>query len=370
MRPSSGKWSPAPTRPPQGVRVPVRRRPRAGGRGAPSGRVADRSTAGPAPPTRGAGSRVRRGDSAGRGRGGQMPRDPRRGHHRAPHQRPYPRSRGPPGRTRGEQVGIVPIGEALRLAQDAELDLVEVAPTARPPVCKLMDYGKFKYESAQKAREARRNQSHRHQGDAAPAQDRPARLRDQEGPRRALPQGRAQGQDHHHVPRPRAVAPGAGLPAAAAAGRGRRELGFVESTPKQDGRNMVMVIAPAPEAAKTPAPGTPRPRRPPSRQLNAAPTGAQSPGLAGSTGRPTALAADGAATSTTPRAARRRTRSRTVTCRRTRPTRAPPKRVKVTGTGKLVRAAHEQPAQVRAQVQPQAPARGHRRVSPRRTPSG
>ncbi len=50
----------------------------------------------------------------------------------------------------------MPIGEALRLAQDSELDLVEVAPMARPPVVKLMDYGKFKYESAQKAREARR----------------------------------------------------------------------------------------------------------------------------------------------------------------------------------------------------------------------
>jgi len=59
----------------------------------------------------------------------------------------------------GEQVGIVPIGKALELAAEADLDLVEVAPMARPPVCKLMDYGKFKYESAQKAREARRNQA-------------------------------------------------------------------------------------------------------------------------------------------------------------------------------------------------------------------
>src|ERR671924_1606030 len=58
----------------------------------------------------------------------------------------------------GEQVGIVSVNDALRLAQEADLDLVEVAPTARPPVCKLMDYGKFKYESAQKARESRRNQ--------------------------------------------------------------------------------------------------------------------------------------------------------------------------------------------------------------------
>ena len=54
----------------------------------------------------------------------------------------------------GETVGIVPTGEALKLAQEADLDLVEVAPMARPPVCKLMDYGKFKYENAQKAREA------------------------------------------------------------------------------------------------------------------------------------------------------------------------------------------------------------------------
>src|SRR5689334_3372898 len=59
----------------------------------------------------------------------------------------------------GETVGIVRIEDALRLAQEADLDLVEVAPMARPPVCKLMDYGKFKYENAQKAREARRNQT-------------------------------------------------------------------------------------------------------------------------------------------------------------------------------------------------------------------
>src|SRR5213078_4750582 len=59
----------------------------------------------------------------------------------------------------GEQVGIVRIDDALRLAQEADLDLVEVAPMARPPVAKLMDYGKFKYENAQKARESRRNQT-------------------------------------------------------------------------------------------------------------------------------------------------------------------------------------------------------------------
>ena len=53
----------------------------------------------------------------------------------------------------------MPTDQALKLAQEADLDLVEIAPQGKPPVCKLMDYGKFKYENAQKAREARRNQT-------------------------------------------------------------------------------------------------------------------------------------------------------------------------------------------------------------------
>ena len=59
----------------------------------------------------------------------------------------------------GEQVGVVRVEDALRLAEEAGLDLVEVAPNAKPPVAKLMDYGKYKYEAAQKARDARRNQA-------------------------------------------------------------------------------------------------------------------------------------------------------------------------------------------------------------------
>ncbi|MCB2185874.1 MAG: translation initiation factor IF-3 [Deltaproteobacteria bacterium] len=59
----------------------------------------------------------------------------------------------------GEQVGIVSIDEALRVAGEAGLDLVEVAPGAEPPVCRVMDYGKFKYEQAKKAQEAKRKQS-------------------------------------------------------------------------------------------------------------------------------------------------------------------------------------------------------------------
>lgn len=58
----------------------------------------------------------------------------------------------------GEQLGIMAIRDAIRAAVDRNLDLVEVAPAAKPPVCKIMDYGKFKYEQAKKEREARKKQ--------------------------------------------------------------------------------------------------------------------------------------------------------------------------------------------------------------------
>ncbi|MDP6697211.1 MAG: translation initiation factor IF-3 [Acidimicrobiales bacterium] len=60
----------------------------------------------------------------------------------------------------GEQIGIRPLPEAIEMAQDLGLDLVEVADTASPPVCRIMDYGKFKYEQSQKAKESRRKATH------------------------------------------------------------------------------------------------------------------------------------------------------------------------------------------------------------------
>lgn len=57
----------------------------------------------------------------------------------------------------GRQVGVVPVEEALRAAEEAKLDLVEVSPTAKPPVCRIMDYGKYKYEMAKKERVAKKN---------------------------------------------------------------------------------------------------------------------------------------------------------------------------------------------------------------------
>ncbi len=60
--------------------------------------------------------------------------------------------------TDGEQLGIMPTREALRLAEEAGVDLVKIAPTAKPPVCKIVDYGKFKYEQARKDKEAKKKQ--------------------------------------------------------------------------------------------------------------------------------------------------------------------------------------------------------------------
>ena len=59
----------------------------------------------------------------------------------------------------GENVGVVPIQDAQQMAREAELDLVEVAPNAKPPVCRVMDIGKFIYERSKKEREARRSQT-------------------------------------------------------------------------------------------------------------------------------------------------------------------------------------------------------------------
>ncbi|GGA52796.1 translation initiation factor IF-3 [Kroppenstedtia guangzhouensis] len=58
----------------------------------------------------------------------------------------------------GNQLGIQPLREALRLAQEADLDLVNVAPKAKPPVCRIMDYGKYRYEQSKREKEARKNQ--------------------------------------------------------------------------------------------------------------------------------------------------------------------------------------------------------------------
>ena len=58
----------------------------------------------------------------------------------------------------GEQLGIMSARDAMKLAREANLDLVKIAPTAKPPVCKIIDYGKYRYEQARKEKEARKKQ--------------------------------------------------------------------------------------------------------------------------------------------------------------------------------------------------------------------
>jgi translation initiation factor IF-3 len=145
----------------------------------------------------------------------------------------------------GEQVGIVRIEDALRLAQEADLDLVEVAAQARPPVCKLMDFGKFKYETAQKARESRRNQQMTviKEQKLRPKID----AHDYETKKRHVVRFLDAG---HKVKvtimfRGREQSrPELGFRLLQRLSNDVAELGFVETSAKQDGRNMTMVLAP------------------------------------------------------------------------------------------------------------------------------
>ncbi|QFU91470.1 Translation initiation factor IF-3 [Amycolatopsis sp. YIM 10] len=145
----------------------------------------------------------------------------------------------------GEQVGIVRIEDALRLAQEADLDLVEVAPQARPPVAKLMDFGKFKYESAQKARESRRNQQLTviKEQKLRPKIDQHDYETKKGHVSRFLAAGNKvkvtimfRGREQSR--------PELGFRLLQKLADDVQELGFVESSPKQDGRNMIMVLAP------------------------------------------------------------------------------------------------------------------------------
>lgn len=151
----------------------------------------------------------------------------------------------------GEQIGVVSIESALKVAADNDLDLVEVAPDAVPPVCKVMDFGKFKYELAQKAREARRNQVQtvikeiklRPKIDDHDYETKKGHVE------RFLKHGDKvkvtimfRGREQSR--------PELGLRLLSRLAEDITEVGFVESTPKQDGRNMVMVIAPVRKGSK------------------------------------------------------------------------------------------------------------------------
>ncbi|RMI03321.1 translation initiation factor IF-3, partial [Cellulomonas triticagri] len=151
----------------------------------------------------------------------------------------------------GEQVGIVRVEDALRLAQDADLDLVEVAPDARPPVCKIMDYGKFKYEADMKAREARRNQSNTvlkeirfrlkiDPHDYGTKKGHVERFLSAGDKVKVMIMFRGREQSR----------PEMGVRLLQRLADDVSELGFIESMPKQDGRNMIMVLGPTKKKAE------------------------------------------------------------------------------------------------------------------------
>lgn len=146
----------------------------------------------------------------------------------------------------GEQVGIVPLDEARERAEAKGLDLVEVAPEARPPVVKLMDFGKFKYEQARAAREARKKQ---HTTQVKEVKFRPG-IEDHDyefklrHARRFLEEGNKvkltmmfRGRQMSH--------PELGREVLMRARADLEEVGTVESQPSFEGRTMFMVMAPS-----------------------------------------------------------------------------------------------------------------------------
>nr|WP_314314762.1 translation initiation factor IF-3 [Kocuria rhizophila] len=145
----------------------------------------------------------------------------------------------------GEQVGIVRVQDALRLARESDLDLVEVAPNAKPPVAKLMDFGKYKYEAAVKARESRKNQAntvlkevrfrlkidtHDYETKVGHAK----RFLSAGDKVKAMIQFRGREQQR----------PEMGVRLLERLAADVAEVGAVETNPRVDGRNMVMVIGP------------------------------------------------------------------------------------------------------------------------------
>lgn len=162
----------------------------------------------------------------------------------------------------GEQVGVVRIEDALRLATESDLDLVEVAPQAKPPVCKLMDFGKYKYEAAVKARESRKNQSttvlkevrfrlkiddHDYKTKVGHAR----RFLEAGDKVKAMIQFRGREQQR----------PEMGVRLLQRFSQDVADLGAVESSPRQDGRHMVMVVGPLKTKAEAKAAAKNQPKK-------------------------------------------------------------------------------------------------------------
>ena len=151
----------------------------------------------------------------------------------------------------GTQLGIYPVAQAQRVADDQGLDLVEIAPNAEPPVCRIMDYGKFKYDQAIKAKQARKNQNKIEVKEMKfrPKIDVGDYTTKKKHVLRFLSAGNKvkitimfRGREMAH--------PEQGLSILERLADDLKDVAVIENQPKMEGRNMHMLIAPLPATAK------------------------------------------------------------------------------------------------------------------------
>lgn len=151
----------------------------------------------------------------------------------------------------GNQMGVYPIDQAQSIADAAGLDLVEIAPNADPPVCRVMDYGKFKYDQAIKAKQARKNQSKIEVkemkfrpkidiGDYTTKKKHVLRFLDAGNKVKITIMFRGREMAH----------PEQGLSILERLADDLKDVAVIENQPKMEGRNMHMLIAPLPQTAK------------------------------------------------------------------------------------------------------------------------
>ncbi len=148
----------------------------------------------------------------------------------------------------GNQIGVVPIDEALKYAQERDLDLVEVAAEAKPPVCRVLDYSKFKYEQEQKAKQARKHQKTVNvreiklrpkiaDNDYETKKNHVVRFLTGDDRVKVTIMFRGREQTH----------PERGVALLMRLAEDVSELGTIEQRPIQDGRNMTMLLSPVPK---------------------------------------------------------------------------------------------------------------------------
>jgi translation initiation factor IF-3 len=172
----------------------------------------------------------------------------------------------------GDQLGIQPVAEALRMAEEQNVDLVEIAPLANPPVCKLMDYGKFRYREQKKAHEAKLKQKQiqvkeikfrpgTDEGDYKIKLNKLIAFLEEGDKAKVTLRFRGREMAHKEF----------GERLLERVRKDLDEVGAVEQFPKLEGRQMVMVLAPKKKAVPAPKPKALKPEKPKEAKVAAKP---------------------------------------------------------------------------------------------------